>query len=109
MWLLNLLTGVCGSVGIHASLQVLDLAYCSIPSKSNGKGCSAVRQGNQCGKHLRHHMVFNATSTHCIVDNIMEGSSAAKQMGNTITTPSNDVIVMHCLLLDGNGLGPLKM
>ena len=77
--------GAWGSVGTHTSLQVLDLAQCSIPSKSNGKGCSTMRQGNQCGKHLRCHMVFNATSIHCIGVNVMEGSSAAEQMGNTIT------------------------
>ena len=54
-------------------------------------------------------MVFNTTSTHHIGVNVMEGSSAAEQMGNTITTLSNDVIVIHCLLLDRNGLGPLNV
>ena len=39
----------------------------------------------------------------------MEGGLAAGQMGNTITTPSKDVIVMWWPLLGRNGLGPLEM
>ena len=54
-------------------------------------------------------MVFNATGTHQIGVNVMEGGFAAEQTGNTITTPSNDVIVTHCLLLDRNDLGPFVM
>ena len=68
-----------------------------------------MRQGNQCGKHLRHHMVFNTTGTHCIGVNVMEGGSAAEQMGNAITNPSNDDIVTCCPLSDRNSLGPSVM
>ena len=39
----------------------------------------------------------------------MEGGSVAEQMGNAITTPSNDVIVTCCPLLDRNSLGPFVM
>ena len=53
--------------------------------------------------------VSGDTGIHCIGVNVMESGSAAKQMGNTITTPSNDVIVTHCLLSDRNSLGPSVM